>query len=72
MYFFNYTSQKEDVVKDTLIKNLNWDSPLQNEVPYVTGNQIELYYILDYTSATDISIDLNLLQEEFRISEILI
>jgi hypothetical protein len=26
---------KIESVKDSLIKNLNWDSPLQKEVPYV-------------------------------------
>jgi hypothetical protein len=71
-YFYNQSKKTDDIVKDTLIKNLNWDSPLQQQVPYVTGNEIELYYILDYKSGNDISIDLTLLQEEFNISEILI
>ena len=34
-YFYNNQTQKNDVVKDTLIKNLNWDSPLKKEIPYV-------------------------------------
>jgi hypothetical protein len=72
LYFYNNQAQENDIVKDTLIKNLNWDSPLQQEVPYVTGNQIELYYILDYASGNKVSIDISLLQEEFTISEIIL
>ena len=70
LYFYNNQTQENNVVKDALIKNLNWDSSLQKEVPYVTWNNIELYYILDYLSWNNISINLTLLQEEFRISEI--
>lgn len=61
---------KIESVKDSLIKNLNWDSPLQKEVPYVIWNKIELYYILDYASGNNISIDLSVLRQEFEISSI--
>lgn len=69
-YFYNNQTQENDVVKDTLIKNLNWDSPLKTEIPYVIWNQIELYYILDVTKWNFFEINLTQLRWEFNIQSI--
>lgn len=72
-WFYHYNNSwkiQNNIVKDSLIKNLNWDSPLQSEVPYVIWNEIELYYILNYNSGNNISVNLELLRAEFDISEI--
>ena len=71
-YFYNNSNTQDDVIKDALIKNINWDSPLQKTVPYVIWNKIELYYILDSAVWNDISINLSLLTEKFDISSIFI
>lgn len=72
LYFYYNSHSQDDVIKDALIKNLNWDSPLQKTVPYVIWNKIELYYILDASVWNDISINLSLLREKFNISSIFI
>lgn len=69
-YFYNQSKKTDDVVKDTLIKNLNWDSPLKTEIPYVIWNQIELYYILDSAKWNSFNINLTQLRWEFDIKSI--
>ena len=46
-FWLNEHKDQWNNIKDFFVKNLNWDSPLQNDVPYVKGNDLELYYIID-------------------------
>jgi hypothetical protein len=57
-------------IKDVLIKNLNWDSPLQNDVPFVKGNDLELYYIIDNDNGNSADINIEKLQEKLDIEKI--
>ena len=62
--------QKEEIIQDILIKNIDWESPLQDEVSYVIGNEIELYYILNAQDWYRVTIDLKKLTSEFDISSV--
>lgn len=67
--YFNINSWKEDVIKDAFIKNIKWDSPLQKDVPYSIGNELELFYILDNKKGTA-KINLEKLSEKIDIQSI--
>ena len=72
MLFFNKIFEKNYIVKDVLIKNISSDNSIKSDTSYVIWNEIELYYILDYSNGNNISIDLSLLEQEFTISSIVI
>lgn len=58
-------------IKDFLIKNLNWDSPLQNNIPFVKGDNLELYYIIDPDdNGNRAQINIEKLQEKIDIEKI--
>lgn len=71
IYFLtNNNSNQWNNIKDFLIKNLNWDSPLQNDVPFVKGNDLELYYIIDNDNGNSAYINIEKLQEKIDIEKI--
>lgn len=71
LYFLtNNNTHQWNNIKDFLIKNLNWDSPLQNDVPFVKGNDLELYYIIDNDNGNSAHINIEKLQEKIDIEKI--
>ncbi|MCP4523691.1 MAG: hypothetical protein GY828_05770 [Candidatus Gracilibacteria bacterium] len=67
---YNNLPSDTNLVKDVFIKNKDWDSPMKSDIPYVVGNDIELYYILDNPDTTSAEISLNELRQYIDIQKV--
>lgn len=67
---FSQNHNTENVLKDSFIKNIWFDTNLEKDVPYVIWNQLEFYYILDKKIWSIAQLNIEKLKEKIDISEI--